>query len=102
MATDPSMAAWSMTPLGGATSPSTLSPQQVAQIQAGATAMMQPSQSMPSYTPPSASPQQQQAQQQMLQGLFGGGGSTVPNYGQQANAVGLGAGTGGLSFPMFQ
>ncbi|SHJ69922.1 hypothetical protein SAMN05444159_1261 [Bradyrhizobium lablabi] len=30
---------------------------------------------------------------------FGGGG--VGNYGQAANATGLGAGTGGLSFPMF-
>lgn len=33
-----------------------------------------------------------------LGGLLGGG---VGNYGQTANASGLGAGTGGLSFPMF-
>ncbi|PDT66392.1 hypothetical protein CO683_27010 [Bradyrhizobium ottawaense] len=30
-----------------------------------------------------------------------GGGGSVGNYGQVANATGLGAGTGGLSFPMF-
>lgn len=34
----------------------------------------------------------------LLGGLFGGG---VGNYGQSFNAVGLGAGTGGLSFPVF-
>ena len=37
-----------------------------------------------------------------LLGMFGlGGGSSVGNYGQVSNATGLGAGTGGLSFPMF-
>lgn len=38
-----------------------------------------------------------------LASLFGlgGGGGAVGNYGQVANATGLGAGTGGLSFPMF-
>lgn len=36
-----------------------------------------------------------------LGGLLGGGGGYVGNYGQTANASGLGAGTGGLSFPMF-
>jgi hypothetical protein len=38
----------------------------------------------------------------MMSGLFGGANSAIPNYGQTANAVGLGAGTGGMSFPMFQ
>lgn len=33
--------------------------------------------------------------------LLGGGGGGVGNYGQAANSSGLGAGTGGLSFPMF-
>lgn len=37
-----------------------------------------------------------------LLGMFGvGGASSVGNYGQVSNATGLGAGTGGLSFPMF-
>lgn len=37
-----------------------------------------------------------------LLGLLGiGGGGSVGSYGQVANATGLGAGTGGLSFPMF-
>lgn len=36
-----------------------------------------------------------------LLGLLGLGGGGVGNYGQLANATGLGAGTGGLSFPMF-
>lgn len=36
-----------------------------------------------------------------LMGLLGLGGGGVGSYGQVANATGLGAGTGGLSFPMF-
>lgn len=36
-----------------------------------------------------------------LLSLLGLGGGSVGNYGQAANATGLGAGTGGLSFPMF-
>src|SRR5882724_9171393 len=34
-------------------------------------------------------------------GAFGGGSGGVGSYGQMANASGLGAGTGGMSFPMF-
>lgn len=36
-----------------------------------------------------------------LMSLLGLGGGSVGNYGQVANSSGLGAGTGGLSFPMF-
>ncbi|MET4206848.1 phage tail length tape measure family protein [Bradyrhizobium sp. LA2.1] len=36
-----------------------------------------------------------------LMGLLGLGGGSVGSYGQVANATGLGAGTGGISFPMF-
>ena len=91
---------WGLAPIGSPTqSTMPLSPAQVQQIHQTTAAMQQPSMTQPS------APQQPMAQQNaMMSGLFGNGGNTgaIPNYGQAANATGLGAGTGGLSFPMFQ
>lgn len=90
---------WGLTPVGmPSQSTAPMSPQQAAAIRQTTAAMSSPT--MPQYTPP-ASPQQNA----MLQGLMNFGGQNnpgaIPNYGQTSNAVGLGAGTGGLSFPMF-
>ena len=76
-----------------------LSPAQMQNIQNQTAMMAQPA--IPQPTPPPANPQQNT----MMQGLMNFGGqpnpNAVPNYGQTANAAGLGAGTGGMSFPMF-
>jgi hypothetical protein len=96
---DTTMAGWGITPIGaGSQSFSPLSPQQAQQIQRTTAAM-----SMPQYTPPPTNPQQNQMMQSLMN--FGGkndpNAGVIPNYGQNANATGLGAGTGGMSFPMF-
>ena len=77
-----------------------LSPAQTQNIQ-NTTAMMAQQPMAQPQPAMSANPQQNT----MMQGLMNFGGQPnpdiIPNYGQTANAAGSGAGTGGMSFPMF-
>ena len=77
---DPTMGGWALTPIGTA-APSTLTPQQVAQIQHTTAAMQQPQ----------ASPQQSA----MMSGLFGPQGNLGQNLGSMGQAVMGGPAYGG-------